>query len=232
MIAGYAAKTDSWIRFRKDWQSILKKYSVPYFHFREFADASAVARNIRSATSRHANNPYFGWRIERLDGFLLELARVVAAGSKVPVGGYVDTRRYAEHVKRTPEEQQINPHQGCIWWFYESVIDTVKSKWPGLQWPMTFVFDQTENVEWRNAIAHVHNSYQKRNSRIRGIAFADKKKMENYPLQAADMLAYHLRQIAGKYCKYDRKLPDSLPKFDRILFGKYGKEQFGELFPV
>lgn len=90
VIAGYVAKVDSWIKFCKDWGAVLKKHNAPYFHFREFAEASSVVRGKREASSQFKNNPYFGWEIDRLDNFLFDLAEVAAAGSKVPVGGYAD----------------------------------------------------------------------------------------------------------------------------------------------
>jgi hypothetical protein len=231
--AGFAAKVESWIKFRKDWQAILKKYSAPYFHFSEWADASAVARNTRPATSQHTKNPYYGWPIDRLDNFFLELAEVAAAGSKVKVGGYVDTQRLAEFLNRNPKEPPSNPHEGCVWWFYESVFEAVKSKWPHLQEPMSFFYDRSGNDEWINAITKVHRSYQKVDSRIKEIAFADKKEPLHVALQAADMLAYRLRQIAAKYRQYDKRIPDSIPPFDRALFRKELQEvdEFKKLFP-
>jgi hypothetical protein len=171
--------------------------------------------------------------LETLDSFLYDLARVAAEGSKVPVGGYVDTRGYNEFLKQTPAEQMRNPHQGGVSYFYSSVIDAVTDRWPKLQWPISFFFDQTEDLEWRNAITAVHQTWKGRNSRIKEISFADKKDPEHYPLQAADLVAYRLRQIAGKFCKYDPKIPDSMPKLDRILFGKFFEsDNFGRLFPI
>lgn len=37
VFAGFAAKEDTWIRFRKDWQAVLEKYSADYFHFSEWS---------------------------------------------------------------------------------------------------------------------------------------------------------------------------------------------------
>ena len=230
VFAGFAAKVESWIRFRKDWQAVLKKYSATYFHFNEWSGASAVARNIRPATSQHQENPYYGWTIDRLDNFFLELAKIAGAGSKVKVGGYVDTRCYAESLKHNPKQPPSNPHEASVWWFYESVIGDVKAKWPRLQAPMSFYYDQSDTA-WQNAIINVHHSYQKLNSRIKEIAFADKKDSLHSPLQAADMLAYRLHQIARKYRQYDKRVPVSLSPFDRALFGK-DFDKFSELYPI
>jgi hypothetical protein len=227
---GFAAKVDSWIRFRKDWQAVLEKYSATYFHFREWSDASAVARNVRSATSEHKKNPYYGWTIDRIDDFYLELAKVANAGSKLKLGGNVDTRRYAERLKQNQKEPYSNPHEACVWWFYEAVVGDVKAKWPRLQEPMSFFYDQGDPA-WQNAIIKIHHAYQKVNSRIKEIAFADKKDPLHSPLQAADMLASRLRQIAAKYRQYDKQVPASLSPFDRALFGKDFKK-FSDLYPT
>ncbi len=228
VIAGYAGKVDGWIKFCKDWQAILKKYSAPYFHFREFADASAVARDIRPATSQHKKNPYYGWTHESLDNFFRDLAKIAAGGSKEKVGGYVDTQRYAEFLKDNPNKQIRNPQEGSVWMFYEAMIETVNSKWPNFRWPISVFFDQSENDEWRNAITKVHLSFRKVHSRLKEITFADK--IDQCPLQAADMLAYRLRQIGSKHCGYDKQIPDSMPEFDRILFRNEASE-FRQLFP-
>jgi len=230
VVAGYAAKVDSWIKFQEDWTAILREYSAPYFHFREFANASAVIRKKREPSSHQKDNPYNGWNTEKLDKFLYALAEVASAGSKVPVGGYVDTQGYAKFLAQTPEEKMGNPHEGGVWWFYDSAITSIAEKWPRLQRPISFFFDQSDDAKWRNTIDSVHHSYKKRNARIKEITFDDKK--DNCPLQAADMVAYRLRQIAGKYCEYDLKIPESMPRLDQILFGKFvGRHQFERLFP-
>jgi hypothetical protein len=229
VFAGFAAKVESWVRFRKDWQAVLEKHSAPYFHFSEWSDASAVARKTRPATSEHPRNPYYGWSIDRLDSFWLKLASVADAGRKLKLGGYVDTRGYAESLKNNPEQPYSNPHEYCLWQFYEAVVRDVRANWPRLREPVSFVYDRG-NPSWQNAIFNIHRSYQKLESRVKEIAFADKKVPLHSPLQAADMLAYRLRQIAAKKCHYDKRVPDSLSSFDRALFGK-GFDKFSELYP-
>lgn len=192
--------------------------------------ASAVARNIRPATSQREDNHYYGWTTDRLDNFFLELAKVANAGSKLKLGGNVDTRRYAAHLKQNQKEPYSNPHEACVWWFYEAVVGDVKAKWPHLQGPMSFFYDQADTA-WQNAIVNVHHSYQKVDSRIKEIAFADKKDPLHSPLQAADMLAYRLRQISAKYRKYDERVPEKSSRFDLALFGKE-YDKFSKLYPI
>jgi hypothetical protein len=191
-----------------------------------------VARNVRPPTSQHQKNPYYGWKIDKLNQLLLELAKVSAAGRKVKAAGYIDTKRYAEFVKQNPNAPlNENPNEGSIWQFYESLLPAIWKAWPTLSGPISFFFDQTENADWRNAIDRIHFSYQKKvDSRVKELTFADKKIAPHYPLQAADMLAYRLRQIGAKFCHYDDDIPDQLPEFDRILFGNE-YDEFKQLFP-
>jgi hypothetical protein len=50
ILAGIVAPSEEWRTFCRAWQSALNKYSAPYFNFREWSAASAVARNKRKAT--------------------------------------------------------------------------------------------------------------------------------------------------------------------------------------
>jgi hypothetical protein len=89
IVGGLVALHDEWKRFCKNWQRVLNKHSAKYFHFREWADASAVVRKKRSPNSSFKNNPYKLWDQDTLDRFLLELAEVAMSDCRLVVGGWV-----------------------------------------------------------------------------------------------------------------------------------------------
>lgn len=47
VVAGWADSPKNWNKFCSQWQTILKDFDAPYFHFYEWADASATIRTGR-----------------------------------------------------------------------------------------------------------------------------------------------------------------------------------------
>ena len=95
IIAGWIALRDEWSEFCDQWGKVLKKYDADYFHFREWSDASSVARGKRHASAEFKKkNPYKHLDQIRLDAFLIELAKIAASGNKLIVGGYVPQNQF------------------------------------------------------------------------------------------------------------------------------------------
>ena len=92
--------------------------------------------------------------------------------------------------------------------------------------PIVFCFDQTNNREWLTEAHLIHcdfeRAYEKKLPRIGGIYFDDKKKPENYGLQAADLYAGRLRELARSILKYDPAQEMPLTELDSVLFGRLG----------
>jgi hypothetical protein len=220
ILAAFAAKVETWAKFCKGWQAALDKFGAPYFHFYDFSSAVRVAKGGK-ADSKFAKNPYKGWTVDKLDGFLLELAAIAGGGNKAYIGGQFNVQRFAK--AKAPG----NPREGCANWFYESVMQELRFKWPKVSTVTEFFYDQTDDRNWQHIICDTHHSYQKINARIGTIAFADKK--EHLPLQAADMLAYRLRQIGNQYHGYDMR-PDTLSELDRRLFAGVIKDKLSQHF--
>ena len=61
-----------------------------------------------------------------------------------------------------------------------------------------------------------HDSSRSKNRNFKEITFADKK--EHFPLQAADMVAYRLRQTMENLVTFD--ISKTWPQFDNIIFKK------------
>ena len=94
IVAGLVGLRDEWNKFCVGWREVLYRYTAPYFHFREWADASAVVRGKRRASTEFTQkNPYRFWSQTKLDTFLLELAEVAVSDNKVIIGGYVPTKK-------------------------------------------------------------------------------------------------------------------------------------------
>ena len=218
VVGGFVAWRSDWAKFSETWQAVLTKYDAPYFHFNEWAAASAVVRKKRQHFTDFNKNPYKNWDLPCLDSFLNELAQIAGAGNKILIGGYVDTHKFS---KAKSEGDKLVPSHGdpykyCLTQFFDSFRTDVQLQWPMWSDPVSFVFDQTDDPVWRKAIIDVFASFQQRDSRFYAVTFADKK--AELPLQAADMVAYRMRQITGKYTKREVPTSPGMPELDKRLF--------------
>lgn len=219
IIAGYAARRCDWVNFCCKWKAVLDKYRAPYFHSRELRAAKAAVENNKKETRELKKNPYYGWKLKRINDFLIELAKVAAAGKKIPIAGAIRipafNRIKAKLEIDNPEKIQLgtDPYKYCMGEFFRVYHKETWLQWGEFKWPVTFFFDQNDNPEWQAALHEVFGAFQKKDSRMKEIVFANKKDAPHLPLQAADMLAYRIRQNA-------QNLSDNtfeLEELDRIL---------------
>jgi hypothetical protein len=99
-------------------------------------------------------------------------------------------------------------------------------RWGDFKAPVTFFFDQSDDPKWKSALHEVYDAFAKKDLRMKGISFVDKKEMTHLPLQAADMLAYRTRQAAHKIDEktYDFTKLDSLLLFGNLRLRKEMRE--------
>lgn len=218
IIAGWIALQDEWSQFCVAWQKGLDKYAAPYFHFREWADASAVVRGKRRASSEFLKkNPYRDWDQPKLDAFLFELAEVAASGQALMIGGYVPAKLLVEDKADGLTREPSSAQELCIEHFFGSVVSAVnRERAPLKRQPIAFVFDYSDDPQWRRLIEDAFASSRIRNRHFKEISFASKK--HHLPLQAADMAAYRIRQRMEDLVTFD--LSKSWEKLDTILFRK------------
>jgi uncharacterized protein DUF3800 len=221
VVAGWIAWSKDWVKFNGEWHTTLTKYGAPYFHFSEWAAASAIAREVRPPNTEFAKNPYRGWNLKHLDDFLLELAGIAGSGNKIMIGGFVNTFEFHK-AKANPLTQRQNipvdgdPYKHCLNQFFNRFAPELLAQWRYWTEPVSFIFEHSEKKEWRNAILDVFQTYQKRDPRFKELEFRQKKDPLHLPLQAADMVAYRCRQIAGKFAK--QEIPEKMPELDSALF--------------
>ena len=218
IIAGWIALHDEWTHFCVAWQKVLDRYAAPYFHFREWADASAVVRARRRASSEFLKkNPYQDWNQSKLDAFLSELVEVAASGPALMIGGYVPAKKLAEDEANGLTKTPSSVEELCIEHFLDSVVSTINKHRPPLKrQPVTFVFDHSDDPDWRRVIKDAFDSSRARNRHFKEMSFASKK--DHLPLQAADMAAYRIRQRMEDLVTLD--LSRTWEKLDTILFRK------------
>ena len=233
LIAGFAAPPSDWAKFCVDWKAVLDAYNAPYFHFREWTLAANAIRFNRKETPELSRNPFHKWELKRLEKFLLALARIAGSGNKVLITGGVHLPAFK--VKRAAAktagvEFDPNPYKHCMEQFFRSCHDEMAANWGNFKSPVTFFFDQQNDPSWRATVRGVYEAFKAKDSRMQGISFVDKKQKPHWPLQAADLLAYRMRQISQKT---DEKAYD-IGWMDETLFGNLAvkaKRRFSPMLP-
>jgi len=218
VVAGWVDWWDNWTVFCRKWGDILDKYKADYFHFYEWVEASKVAKG-RKPSSSFSQNPYKGWNNQKLDDLLFELAAIAGSGEKVFVGGFVSTKDFTE-AKKHPDYSKSapshgDPYRACLHQFFEGFSTEVQEQWRYWSEPVTFFFDQNDDLEWGHCVQDEYAAAKNKDSRIGELTFADKKKHPHWPLQAADMLAYRFNQIARKFT--DPEIEPRMSKLDDLL---------------
>jgi hypothetical protein len=199
IIAGFAAPISEWTSFCIEWQAVLNSYRAPYFHFREWAAASAAIRFKKTETAELRKNPFFKWDLTRLDDFLLALAKVAGKGNKIIIAGGIKLPAINKIMERLKVESpndigmDQDPFKFCMSEFFRVYHKETWCRWGDFKAPVTFIFDQSDDPQWTSAIYEVFRAYQSKDDRLKDIVFADKK--TRLPLQAADLVAYRLRQM-------------------------------------
>jgi len=224
-IAGWIASRDEWSQFCVALQKVLDHFDAPFFHFREWADASAVVRGRRRASSEFLKkNPYRDWDQSKLDAFLSELVEVAASGQALMIGGYVPAKKLAEDKANGLTKTPSSAEELCIEHFFDSVVSTInRDRSPLKRQPITFVFDYSDDREWRRIIKDAFASSRLRNRHFKEMSFASKK--DHLPLQAADLAAYRIRQRMEDLVTLD--LSKTWKKLDTILFRKMDARSAG-----
>jgi hypothetical protein len=234
IIGGLVALRDEWVGFCRDWQRVLNKHSAKYFHFREWAGASSVIRGTRPPNSSFDKNPYKTWSQSKLDEFLIDLAQVAVSDGRLVVGGYVPPNQFIRLRDAQPKEETqttMSPEEICLSYFFDSVVSTISQERRVLKRQgISFFFDHTEVAQWKSII---HNGYDfscKKHRQFKSITIVSeglRERVKNgdtefLPLQAADMVAYRMRQQMENLANLDFTGP-TWDKLDNILFDRMNK---------
>jgi hypothetical protein len=212
-IAGFAAPPSEWEKFCVEWKAALNSYGVDHFHSRVLREAKAAIENNKPITEELKKNPYYGWSIARMEKFLMALANIAGKGNKVPIVGAIKMSVFnnlkAQLAVHNPKQIQLgeDPYQHAMREFFEHYHEETFNRWGNFKCPVTFFFDQSDDDKWRSAFREVYGAFQKKDLRMNGISFVDKKEEPHWPLQAADMLAFRMRQWTDNLARGEKPEP-------------------------
>lgn len=183
-LCGFIATSTYWRKFERRWESVLNDFGAPYFHFREFAD--------KKCQNKIETNPFLttSWNEKKRDLFINELA-IVLSEEAVPVGGVFDNVKYLK------QAMDFDSKNILISEFYIHFQQQLDAHWPEFDGQVLFIFDETDNEEWKTELNKIHNKVRAADRRIGTLTFEDDKKCP--PLQGADLYAYIVRQLGETY---------------------------------
>lgn len=212
---GFVASVTEWEKFNSLWRQVLDDHDAATFgfHFSKWSMAMAVAKGKRPTSDFH-KNPYRGWEKDKLNSFLFKLAAVAHTRIDGSFGGYLSLKRFNQ--RKSAGEILIGEdyRDYCLKSCFEALVDTLNYKWRKGSERVSVVWDDTETVSWKKSIVEAYEPFKKNNPSFASITFANDQLC--LPLQAADMVAYRIRQKTDKRYKGER---DEMTQLDKILFG-------------
>lgn len=198
VLAGYVHRAETWAEFSDDWRAILdEKPSIAYFHMveaeslrDEFKDWDPIARDLKVDALAEVISKHQPWSIE------CRLSR----------------NDYNQIVRPVAPYDLRSPYFPC---FYGVIINLARLHYSmGLTLPTDFVFDDQGNIGAEAVLWYefIKSIQEPKLQELLGSApvFRDDKKV--LPLQAADMLAWHIRRR-----REARNAAESRPVMDNLI---------------
>jgi hypothetical protein len=182
-LAGYINRAESWALFSEAWDEELRADpAIEYFKMVE-------AQNLRDQFSWRK-----GWNEQNREQKLRGLARVIRHFEPISFQVSIDREFFYRTVTPVSPRGLANPYFDCVGAVVAKVADfAAAAKFDG---PVEFIFDKQDGVEdditmfFAQMVPHFHRRIRRK---IEGVPkFVDDKAFR--PLQAADMLAWHLRR--------------------------------------
>lgn len=225
IVGGLVGLREDWVGFCKKWQKVLNDHSAKYFHFREWSAASAVARKTRVPSSDFENNHYRTWGQSELDDFLLKLAEVAMSNGRFVVGGYVPQIQLRADQANGKTKTTASAEELCVDQFFDSVVATIERVRRVLRRQgISFFFDHSKDKKWKNIVRDAYDVSCQKYKQFKSLTIVNRGLKERVaagdveflPLQAADMVAYRLRQKMEDAVTFD--FSRAWPQFDGIIF--------------
>jgi hypothetical protein len=178
--AGFIHRAEQWALFAQAWNAELN--TEPAIEYLKMSEAQNLKKQFR------------GWSKEHRDAKLLALARVVFNFRPFSFQFSIDRRKFDQILKPVSPRGLGNPHFTCCFGIVSGV--TRFSAQQGGNVPIEFVFDTQDGVDidfklWFEAMK---TSLPRKVRKLFSGTPSFKNDLDLVQLQAADMLAWHLRR--------------------------------------
>jgi len=179
-IAGYLNRADRWTHFCDAWNKELS--------------AAPDIQYLKMAEANHLSGQFTGWTIKARQEKLLGFVRVIQHFKPQSFEFSVSRDHYFKLVKPNAPRGISNPHFPCVLSVVMGLAQfCAENKHPT---PVEFIFDKQDEVEaeFRLFFSHMIKDLPVKARRLISGAPRFECDREIVPLQAADMLAWHLRR--------------------------------------
>jgi hypothetical protein len=187
-VIGYVSWKDTWELFCSEWQKVLNDYGIAVFHMSECMD--------KINGPNDPGWPYRNWSDTKRDAFIRSLIHVALDHAWFGVGGLLNVRDYDLVSPDWLKTDAEHPYHFCFQLFFDALLPMLeKVSEPPLppEEQVAFFFDQNRQCEDRASKAfHLIKALRDSKDRFGSITFATRK--QHKPLQAADLIAYIIRQ--------------------------------------
>ncbi len=208
VVAGYVASAKTWKKFSDEWDAVLQQEPrLDCFHMAEANSRQGIFRKLTR---------------DRLDARVDDLVSVVERHAPAMFGiwcGIVE-----EHHQEVWGHAEYPYNEPYHWCFNAVIVSTVgQMKQRGLRDKVRFVFDDQsklgEHVKPELPKMMKYWTADERDRASTAVTFADDKVV--LPLQAADMIAWHMQRNAVD--PGDRKVEARKLRLSTCLFNTYGQ---------
>ncbi len=190
-VAGWLSSEERLDEFNVAWKKVLDSYGAKNFHFKEFADKSHTYFNTTQ---------YDGWDELKRENFLFDLA-LAACEMGAPAGGC----SFPDKTKAEKQDSFSLIKHAYFLFFTSAIICTGRFKTFNAQVDkIDFVFDKNDDPSWFKALNEMFSECKEHG----GAPFGNWSQLQDsdcYPLQAADLYVYAMRQNAERFSKNGMK---------------------------
>jgi len=180
LLAGFVARAERWAELSERWDEALR--GPPRLEYFKMKEAAALEGQFK------------GWRGNDRDGLLAKLVKIIKDHVLVAVSSVVYHQDYREVISDKISKETDAPY----WLMYHSIIETTY-RWElanGLKEKVSFIFD--EQFKQSDIVQGAWSVYYEQAPEEYKELFGDrpvhKKDTDVLPLQAADLLAWHIRR--------------------------------------
>lgn len=210
--AGFVHRAEQWALFAEAWDAELK--TRPAIKYLKMAEAQNLKKQFR------------GWDADVRDAKLLSLAHVIAKFRPISFQFSIDRSKFDELYKPHAPRGLASPHFTCCLGVMSGLARFAKER--GGNVPIEFIFDEQDGVSidvqlWFDAIKH---SLPRKIQKFIAGTPTFKDDMHVIQLQAADLLAWHVRR------EHENRDGDSLPPLglmrrphEHVFLGEISTEQ-------